>query len=53
MSNWDQNQLARALLKAARKFYENPDNVKEYISWHVKKYGFPPTSGVGINPKEI
>lgn len=52
LSNFQIDQLARPLLEIARKFYENPDNVQKYIAWHIKKYGVPPKSGIGIDASE-
>lgn len=30
------------------KFYENPDNMKGFREWHIRKYGCEPKEGVGI-----
>lgn len=35
-------------VKAIKEFYENSENVSAYREWHIKKYGYEPSEGLGI-----
>ena len=42
LSNAQVEDLARPLAKTITEFYENPDNQRKFIEWHIKKYGCEP-----------
>lgn len=33
--------FVKALVKACQKYYRDPDNVKKFKDWYLKKYGVP------------
>lgn len=37
------------MLDSITKFYENPDNVKAYREWYLKKFGCEPTIDARLN----
>lgn len=37
LSDWQNEQLARATLETCRKFYSDPENVKKYEAWKAER----------------
>jgi hypothetical protein len=36
------NELAKNIADSIRAFYDDPDNQKAYLEWHLKRYGCLP-----------
>jgi|GEM_PF-2204660 len=43
------DMVCSPLLEIIEDYYKNPVNVKKFIKWHKKRYGYPPINIEALN----